>query len=246
MKVSKLMRHAARSLGGQTRRRDLQLFLLHKLSNKLDIRSYVQDSTWHRDHDFLLLMRAFDPAYERHRDRQYALYQLAQSLGHLAGDTVECGVYRGASSHLIMSALGPGRDHHVFDSFAGLSLPVAEDEAGAARPPQAGAYRASLDEVRRRLAAHARVRYYEGWIPERFGEVADRRFALVHVDVDLYAPTRDSAQFFFPRLVDGGLLVCDDYGSANFPGARRAMDEVARAAGRVVAHLPSGQGLLFR
>ena len=32
----------------------------------------------------------------------------------------------------------------------------------------------------------------KGWIPTRFQEVADRHFAFVHIDVDLYEPTRDS------------------------------------------------------
>ena len=33
---------------------------------------------------------------------------------------------------------------------------------------------------------------YRGWIPERFKEVADLRFSLVHIDVDLYRPTLEA------------------------------------------------------
>jgi hypothetical protein len=67
-----------------------------------------------------------------------------------------------------------------------------------------------------------------GWIPARFDEVGDRAFAFVHVDVDLYQPTRDSLEFFFPRLAAGGALVVDDYNWARFPGARTAVDEFVR------------------
>ena len=55
--------------------------------------------------------------------------------------------------------------------------------------------------------------------------MADRQFILVHMDVDLYEPYRDSIEFFFPRLVEGGAMVFDDYGLTQFPGAKLAIDE---------------------
>jgi hypothetical protein len=48
----------------------------------------------------------------------------------------------------------------------------------------------------------------------------------VHIDVDLYQPYVDSIEFFYPRLLDGGVMVFDDYGSAGFMGARKAVDEM--------------------
>jgi O-methyltransferase len=47
----------------------------------------------------------------------------------------------------------------------------------------------------------------------------------VHIDVDLYQPTLDSLEFFWPRLADGGFVVVDDYGSSQFPGATTATNE---------------------
>jgi hypothetical protein len=64
----------------------------------------------------------------------------------------------------------------------------------------------------------------EGWIPERFPEVADRRFAFVHIDVDLEQPTRDSIEFFYPRMNKGGIILCDDYGFTTCPGATSTID----------------------
>ena len=53
----------------------------------------------------------------------------------------------------------------------------------------------------------------------------DARFALVHLDCDLYAPTRAAMEFFYPRLTRGGLLVVHDYASGHWPGVVRAVDE---------------------
>jgi hypothetical protein len=69
------------------------------------------------------------------------------------------------------------------------------------------------------------VKTYNGWIPKRFKEVDDKSFSLVHVDVDLFAPTFDTVDFFFPRLVKGGAIICDDYNSSQFPGAKDAWDK---------------------
>ena len=33
------------------------------------------------------------------------------------------------------------------------------------------------------------VKFYKGWIPERFKEVENKKFQFVNVDVDLYQPT---------------------------------------------------------
>ena len=76
--------------------------------------------------------------------------------------------------------------------------------------------------MRSRLAEFPNISYYKGWIPERFREVESLRFSFVHVDVDLEQPTRDSLEFFYPRLSPGGVLLCDDYGSSLCPGATSA------------------------
>ena len=82
-----------------------------------------------------------------------------------------------------------------------------------------------------------------GWIPSRFADVSAERFAFVHIDVDLYQPTRDSLTFFYERMLPGGIVLCDDYGFASCPGALRAMDEFFAGRPETIIHLPTGQGM---
>ena len=49
------------------------------------------------------------------------------------------------------------------------------------------------------------------------------RISLLHIDVDLYEPTKVSLENFFPFVVKGGIIVLDDYGA--FPGANKAIEE---------------------
>jgi hypothetical protein len=69
------------------------------------------------------------------------------------------------------------------------------------------------------------VKIYKGWIPEKFELIKNLKFSLIHIDVDLYEPTLKSLEFFYPRLEDGGIIVCDDYNSKMFNGSKRAWDE---------------------
>ncbi len=89
-----------------------------------------------------------------------------------------------------------------------------------ARP---GNFAATLDQVRAALGEFPAIRYYPGWIPTTFSGLTERAYRFVHVDVDLYQPTRDAVEYFYPRLSAGGIIVSDDY---NWPGARRALDDL--------------------
>jgi len=203
--------------------------------------------SWLQDDEFWRAYRRFEPHNARSAERKFAVYQLVRSLDEVAGDTAECGAFAGATSHFICAARATGW-HHIFDSFAGLSSPVEQDAVSTSETPawQAGDLASPLESLRANLADFDRVAVYPGWIPERFAEVGDRRFCFVHIDVDLYQPTRDSLTFFYPRIVEGGMLVCDDYGYLNCPGAKRACDEFAASIPEPLVHLPTGQALIIK
>ena len=49
------------------------------------------------------------------------------------------------------------------------------------------------------------------------------RISLLHIDVDLYKPTKICLDYFFPKVVKGGIVILDDYGA--FPGANKAIED---------------------
>jgi O-methyltransferase len=173
----------------------------------------------------------------------------ARVARNVPGDTAECGVRFGTSSFFILNGLNdPGKEHHIFDSFEGLSEPSDEDHPSENERSawKSGDLTADEQVTRKNLAAFPNCRYYKGWIPERFDEVSDRRFSLVHIDVDLHDPTKDSLEFFYPRMNAGGIILCDDYGFSECPGATRAMDEFFRDKEESIFHIPTGQGMVVK
>jgi O-methyltransferase len=85
-----------------------------------------------------------------------------------------------------------------------------------------------------------------GWTPGVFGQADLEHLCFAHIDVDLYEPTRASIEFFYPRLVPGAVLVCDDYGLTTCPGATRAMDEYMSERPERILHCPTGQGVVIK
>ncbi|MBI3889900.1 MAG: class I SAM-dependent methyltransferase, partial [Candidatus Wallbacteria bacterium] len=176
-------------------------------------------------------------------DRKFFLRSLLRLADGLEGDTAECGAYKGASSYLICEHFAAAAKlHHVFDSFEGLSSPGLAD----GQYWKAGDLTSGDDVLRRSLSAFPNLRVYPGWIPSRFGEVENSRFCFVHIDVDLHDPTLQSLEFFYPRMVPGGVLLFDDYGFSSCPGARQATDEFMRGRPEGLVHVPTGQAFVVK
>jgi O-methyltransferase len=200
---------------------------------------------WYANEQFNAYLKRFGEQHMLNGDRRWMIYQLLRAIDAVEGDTAECGVFRGASSYLICAANASGskrRTHHLFDSFDGLSKPGALDGAHW-RPHDLSV---AVDRVRANMADFKDVEFHPGWIPEAFPSVADRKFAFVHIDVDLYEPTRDSMQFFYPRLSPGAILICDDYGFGTCPGATRAVDEYLGDKPEQMMALGDGGGFLIK
>jgi hypothetical protein len=200
---------------------------------------------WFADPELNSILTRFDEQDGLNAHRRLALQELLRLTAGVPGDTAECGVYKGCGSYIILRSNQRSihrRVHHVFDSFGGLSAPAAEDGAYW----RTGDLAVSEQMVRENLGEFSDVEYHKGWIPERFGDVDDRAFSFVHVDVDLYQPTLDSVVFFYPRLSDGGILVCDDYGFLTCPGATEALDRFLADKPEKMLRLPGGGGFFIK
>ena len=171
--------------------------------------------------------------------KQSRFFSLQQMVGFvldkkIAGDFAECGCWKGHSSYIVAKILKDKRFpgfFHIFDSFEGGLSDKGVDDANQRFRQSASDierekkfFSSTEKDVRKVLAGFDFVRIYKGWIPDRFSEIEDRKFAFVHVDVDLYQPTFDSLQFFYSRLSPGGVVVINDYGYTQFPGVKKAVD----------------------
>ena len=163
--------------------------------------------------------------------------KILQNQGNQIYDFVECGCWTGHSSYIISKLIqkhNKSINFHIFDSFEGLSSNIENDGqlknlSSAELKKIRKQFSSSEDFVRNEVLKDFKfVKTYKGWIPEKFFLVENQMFSLVHIDVDLYEPTLKSLEFFFPRLVEGGIIICDDYNSKYFNGSKKAWDKFFR------------------
>ena len=182
-------------------------------------------------------------------DSAYVIHQFCRHCLHFSGDFAECGVYKGGSSYLIAAALADSdvnkeRQLHLFDTFQGMPSTANDDPSGI----KEGRFGdTSLSAVQEYLRQFPFLRFHPGYIPATLETVRDSRFAFVHIDVDLYQTTRDCLEFFYQRMVFGGVMIFDDYGWAIFRDSeKRAVDEFFGDKAETPMSLRTGQRIVIK
>ncbi len=173
----------------------------------------------------------------RRAQRAFVLARYVEYAQSLAAPKIECGVFQGFSALLackVQRALSPdfdGSAFYILDSFEGLSAPIDEDKILVTSPDgrsdrvashQERHFAVPLQTVSSHFTAFPKLNFIKGWIPAAFSDLPDTSWSFVHIDVDLYDPTLACLDYFFPRMVPGGVILNDDFSSPLFPGGGKA------------------------
>ncbi len=185
--------------------------------------------------------------YNRHTDlilvRPDQMYQISQFLKYaltLDGDVAELGVYKGGTAVFIADIMqNSAKTFHLFDTFEGLPPApeiVVKDEFD----------RTSLEMVKKNLSEFNHfIEYHKGYFPDT-AQGLDKEFCFVYLDGDLYQSTKDSLEFFYPKMVKGGVIVLDDYKSKHWPGVKKAIDEFVEGKNISVLQCTTNQAVIIK
>ena len=183
-----------------------------------------------------------------------AHYELYKSIVDLPGHIIECGVFKGASLIRFITfreILESPYSRKVigFDAFGKFPAQARpDDQRFVERHEREGGDGIPVEELRAVLA-HKSLANYElvpgdicETVPAYVAEHPELKIALLHIDVDVYKPTAVVLEALYDRVVTGGLVVFDDFGTVS--GETVAIDEFF--AGRKVvmnklpiSHIPS-------
>jgi len=198
---------------------------------------------WDTDEGFVSLLKQIKGRSVVGRKGCFMLYQLVRHAIGMDGDIAEVGVYKGGTAKLIAKvAAGTTKTVHLFDTFSGMPpTDITKDlhkEGDFSDAP--------LDDVKMYLKDCSNVRFYPGFFPATSDNVSDLQFCFVHIDVDIYKSVADCCEFFYPRMVKGGIMVFDDYGSLSCPGAKTAIDEFFANKPEYPCYLLMGESLVIK
>lgn len=178
-------------------------------------------------------------------ERLFILYQLAKHVKTLEGSFAEVGVYKGGTARLIYNTPDSWfMYYHLFDTFEGM--PETDPTKDLHRK---GDFKDTSLEVVSKLFENEQgeVRFHKGFFPTSADALSERcEYSLVHVDCDIYKSVKDCCEFFYPRMIKGGVIIFDDYGFPTCPGAKKAVDEFVETIREGLIYLPTGQSMIVK
>ena len=223
------------------------------------LRAFLKDVARRSGYDVVRRPADIDPAILEIADevraytrtsapRVVALCEAVQHLvrARIAGDIVECGVWRGgsmmAAARTLVRSGDLSRTLWLYDTYEGMSEPtdvdrraldgVAARELMSARRSRAHVLAAvTLPAVRQIMERSGypvdKMRFVAGRVEDTIPGAIPESIALLRLDTDWYESTRHELEHLVPRMTAGAVLIVDDYG--HWEGSRRAVDEFMRA-----------------
>jgi len=180
--------------------------------------------------------------------RCHELWQLCGQLDSLeAGDLLEVGVWRGGTGCLMAKRCATNSSSIIFlcDTFSGVVKAGKEDSAYVG-----GEHADTSMETVTNLILQlglTNVKVLQGIFPDDTGiEISGRRFRLCHIDVDVYESAAQTFDWVWPRLVNGGIVVFDDYGFYSCGGVTRFVDKMRGQADRLVIYNVNGHAIVVK
>lgn len=185
----------------------------------------------------------------RHTWRTHVSLWAASHGMKLEGDFVECGVWKGFNARAIFEYLdftNSGRKFYLLDTYRGMdSRYISADER--ARGLTEAVYSSDFyEEAMANLGGFNNAVLVRGPIPDTLPQATPERVAYLHIDMNTAAPEIAAAEYFWPRMVPGAIMLLDDYGFGAHIEQKQAFDKFAAEKGVAILSLPTGQGMLIK
>jgi O-methyltransferase len=177
------------------------------------------------------------------------MYFTAQAMlyaknNKLQGDLVECGVWKGGTIllyKLFNDFYNLNKSIFAYDTFEGMGIPTKFDidHQGFLASEQMKLTQkseklknihcfAEIENVKKNILKYSKldnINFIKGQVENtlRLKKNLPKKISILRLDTDFYESTKIELEILYPRLVDGGVLIIDDYG--HWKGCRKATDE---------------------
>lgn len=165
-------------------------------------------------------------------------------------NAVECGVFTGSS--LVACAKYAHESGIPFrmlglDTFSGL--PPLSDQDKLFAPADATYLNktlftetslAGVQSLIDRAGLGRYVKLHEGLFSHSLPLLEEQQYHYVNIDCDLFEPHIECLEYFYPRMVKGGVIFFDDYNSINYPMAGKAIDQFFKDKPETLAQIRYG------
>ncbi len=183
------------------------------------------------------------------RWRYYIVCYFANYAKQLEGDFVECGVYKGGYAMAIFSYLNPlpvEKKFWLLDTYEGLVLDhLTEKEKEDQLHIKYAHYENTYDSVSQ-MFKNMPAKIIKGAVPGTLPECTAEKVCYLSIDMNCVEPEIAAADFFWDKMVPGGVIILDDYGFKEHIEQKKAFDIFASQKKVPILQLPTGQAIIFK
>ena len=182
--------------------------------------------------------------------RLHTLVWAAKNALNVEGDFVECGVFKGFCSEVLLKYLDFAnlpRQAYLYDTFAGLPEKTSTElerrtwDCYTQYDPEA-VYRG----VQEKFSAYDNVHIVRGIVPDSFAVAVPEKIAFLHIDMNSEQAEMLALEHLFDKVVPGGMIVLDDFGWTCNANQMKAELEFMNKRGHAVLEMPTGQGVIIK
>jgi hypothetical protein len=160
----------------------------------------------------------------------------------ISGSIAEGGVFQGEFARE-MNRCFPKKKLYLFDTFSGFDKRdvAVEERNNYSEYGESHLSNSSVKLVLNKLPHAENVIIRKGYFPET-AEGIEEPFCFVNLDFDLYQPTLAGLEYFYPKMVNGGIILIHDYFSSGYKGIKEAVKDFEQKNGKMRL-FPIGDGI---
>ena len=201
------------------------------------------------------------PQWQLDIARSWNVYVCCWAASHaknLPGDFVECGVHRGMISRAVIHYIdfnNTGKTFYLADTFCGIpEEQVTEEEkkfyaslgCDVVSHHNKHYYNKDCYDAVKETFKDFNVKLIRGKVPDTLPQIKAEKVCYLSIDMNTVAPEIAAVEYFWDRMVPGGIIILDDYGWDWHKPQKEGFDEFAKRKSVQILPLPTGQGLIIK
>lgn len=181
--------------------------------------------------------------------RMHVLCWAATLVQGLEGDFVDCGVCCGMYARIVIHYVDfqtLDKKYYLLDTFTGLNPEYSTDAEMIKNEDFGYRKQVGLYERVQETFRDFNVAVIQGSVPDTLPQVTTEKICYLSIDMNSVYPEIAALEFFWDKIVPGGVIILDDYGFANNRDQKLAHDEWAATKQIKILSLPTAQGLIIK
>jgi glycosyltransferase involved in cell wall biosynthesis/cephalosporin hydroxylase/tetratricopeptide (TPR) repeat protein/cyclopropane fatty-acyl-phospholipid synthase-like methyltransferase len=201
---------------------------------------------------YALVKQIDNGQFLKNDDIQWRMHVLCWAAFHaknLEGDFVDCGVSTGLFARGVINYVDfqkLNKTYYLLDTFSGMDPRYSSPYEMQRNETLGYSKNTDVFEKVKETFSGFNVEIIKGAIPDTLSQVRTEKICYLSVDMNCVMPEIAALEFFWNKIVSGGVIILDDYGYPGHIEQKNAHDAFAKSKNVQVLSLPTCQGMIIK